>query len=189
MNIYTISQPGKQIVDVQGVAIRTENVQIQIPPALPAFFTIRATQPQFNQQPFLPNAYVNAGTSWQVPTIRYTPFFSSGYCQIWIRFFNQNGTSYEVGSSTNAIYFCGSASMTPGNTTVNRCDIIVTVQNSPLQELRLEGLNDQPCGTWTTRAIDDCRDTEIKCNDPSDPRGFCCIPCDTLNTKLRGLIV
>lgn len=188
MNIYTITVPGQNPVDVQGLSIRTEIVQIQTPPPLPAFFTVYAVQPAFNQQPFNPNAIVNQALSYAYPVIRQTPFFQTGYCQIWITFTGSNGLTYEVGSSTSAVYICNSFTITPGLITVDRCDVIVTVDSSG-NEIRINGVEGQPCPTWTIRTLDDCRDTEIKCVDLSDPRGFCCIPCDTLNTKLRALIL
>lgn len=186
MPIYRITFPNKTPVDVQGVSIRTETVQAQIPPSLPSTFTIYATQPQFGSQPYRANAYVNQALSYQVPTIRYTAYFSSGHCQVWIRFYNANGSSYELGSSTSAIYFCNSAYMTPGNTTVSRCDALVTTATGNV--LRLQGTNGQPCPTWVTTPDNECRPDEIKCTDLSDPRGFCCISCDALNTKIRVLI-
>lgn len=185
MNIYEISQPGKQIVDVQGVAIRTETVTITTPPAVPTTFTLWGLTAGNTQY-----GIVSQSFSFAVPEITQV-FWADNPLryQIGMRvlLFNQSGQLAWVNASGSAIAV--DWYLTPGDTVVTRCDIIVTVQDSPLQELRLQGNNSQPCGTWTTRSIDDCRDTEIKCNDPSDPRGFCCIPCDTLNTKLRGLIV
>jgi hypothetical protein len=186
-NTYLITYPNGSQVTARGVSITTNTVSTQVPPNLPAVFTVRAIQPAFGTQPYNPNAYVNQALSYQVPTIRYAPYFSSGYCQIWIRIYNANGTSYEISSSTSAIYVCGSANMTPGYTTVTRCDVLVTDSSGNI--LTIQGINGIGCPTWTATPDGECSATEIKCDCASDPRGFICIPCDTLNSKIRSLML
>ena len=185
MNIYTISQPGKQIVDVQGVAIRTENVSITTPPVVPATFTLwgfalGATAYQIVAQSFSFAKPEITQVFWADNPLRY---------QIGMRVLLFNSSGQLAWVNANGSMIALDWYLTPDDVVTTRCDIIVTVQDNPLQEITLQGENSQPCGTWTTRTPDDCRDTEIKCDDPSDPRGFCCIPCDTLNTKLRTLII
>lgn len=187
MNIYTIAVPGQSPVDVQGISIRTETVSVQVPPSLPAYFTIWAWEIQSN------GAWVQRQSapmlSWAVPVISQTySHMYLGQSQCWTSWTGRNQfgqTISDYWAFTRQV--CGTAYFTPGNTTVNRCDVVVTV-DSLGNEMRINGVNGQPCPTWTTRSVNDCGDTEIRCEDLSDPRGFCCIPCDLLNSKIRALI-
>ncbi len=153
--------------------IKCEEVVISIPPSLPAVFKVYAVQPAFSQQPYNANAYVNQAQSWQFPTIRYATYFSSGYCQIFIRFFNANGTSYELGSSTNAIYVCGSASMTPSTQEARRRNLLVGVDRITNPTLNT------PCPTWRI-AGGNCPDGSIDCGD-------CCLDCSEVKSSIDAI--
>ena len=153
--------------------IKCDEVQVTVPPALPQVFTIYATQPQWGTQSYQANAYVNQATSFAVPTIRYEAYFSSGHCQVWIGFTNFNGSSYELGSSTSAIYVCGSAYMVPGNSLKPRRDLLIgsdRIQNPTLEA---------PCPTW--------RFTGGNCPEGSLDCGNCCLDCASIKSSIDGL--
>jgi hypothetical protein len=153
--------------------ITCDTVQVTVPPAFPAWFTVYATQPQWGSQGFIANSVVNARWSWQIPTIRYSAFFSSGHCQVWIRFFNANGTSYEVSSSTSAIYFCGSAWMTPSSQQLPRRDLLVGADRI------INPTINAPCPTWRL-AGGNCPPNSLDC-------GNCCLDCAAVNSAINGV--
>jgi len=86
-------------------------------------------------------------------------------------------------------YLCGSFYYVPGlplNCGASRCDLIITRFDGT--ELVITGIAGQSCPTWVVIA-DDCPPNQIKCPDPFSPNGYCCIPCDSLVTRIRALML
>lgn len=187
MPIYRITFPNRTPVDVQGVSITTEIVQTLIPPSLPTNFYLYATR-RFGSTS-TPSSYVVGIFSYSFPTIiTYERTFFSGIG--FLERYRLQGTNNlgQTFQSESGFIYCepGTAYITPGQTTVTRCDALITTATGNV--LRLQGTNGQSCPTWVTTPDNECRPDEIKCTDLSDPRGFCCVPCDVLNTKIRVLI-
>lgn len=180
MAIYLISYPDGRKVSAKGVAIETKTTEILIPPATPAYFRLFAT----NRDGSFYSPGIAIMLSYSVPWIQTLPR-GNGYCYFYLHGTNQFGQSYSVGDVFGD-YICGSAFFTPGNTKSSRCDVLITNSNGSLTTLT--GVNGQSCPTWTTTPDGECADSEIKCDCPSDPRGFICISCDQLNNKIRALI-
>lgn len=187
-NTYLITYPNGSQVSAQGVSIATQNVQTVVPPSVPSFFAVYAAQTKADGSS--PVEYVgSAGFSYSVPTIvqAYAGYTYKGQSQCWTSWYGTNQYGQQTsGYAASQRQVCGSAYITPGNTYINRCDVLVTDASSNV--LTLPGQNGIACPTWTTTPDGECAATEIKCDDPSNPKGFCCIPCDSLNSKIRALI-
>lgn len=181
MPIYRITFPNRTPVDVQGVSIATQNVSVVISPTLPRSFALRGAHWSNGIDGLMSSIF-----SYSFPYICNTYNYPDGLRQE-VNFCGTNANG-QVGSGTyqNYIIRPGSWYITPGQQTVIRCDALVTTATGNV--LRLQGDNGQPCPTWVTTPDNECRPDEIKCTDLSDPRGFCCISCDALNTKIRVLI-
>lgn len=187
-NTYLLTYPNGSQVTAKGVSISTQTVQVQIPPTVPALFRFYVSAPNL---PFQQTGGINyelAGFwSWQVPTFfMYPRFRNDPYCGLRITTTNQFGQTNNYDGQAGMAYFCGSLYMTPGVVTVSRCDALITDSSGNI--LTIQGIDGAGCPTWTTTPSGDCLPTEIKCDDPSDPRGFCCVSCDSLNSKIRALI-
>lgn len=181
MPIYRITFPNRTPVDVQGTAIRTETVNTQIPPGVPALFRLFAFRLGFGS---VPSQIVNVCSLFSYTPATFIQLRSGGNFYFRLYGTNIQGQQIECQDSFGS-YASGSAYVTPGTTTVSRCDAIVTTASG---EIRLQGDNGQICPGWTETPDNQCRADEIKCDDPSDPRGFCCVSCDSLNSKIRALI-
>lgn len=175
---YRWSEGGTEIeyptdIPTPAPEIKCDEVVTSVPPQLPAVFTVYAIQPAFAQQTYNPNSYVNQAQSYAYPTIRYAPYFSSGHCQIYIRFTRSNGSSYELGSSTSSVYVCGSASMTPNTQEARRRDLLVGSDRITNPTLNT------PCPTW--------RFTGGNCPEGSKDCGNCCLDCASVKAGIEGI--
>lgn len=185
--IYLITALGKPPVELRGYAIRTEIQYVLIPPSVPGYFQFYVSDPtipgvQIGGSYFLANFY-----SFAVPTFRMYPRFGGDpYCGLEITTFNQFGQASRYFGQAGRAYNCQSLTMTPNSIRVPQCQAIVTASSSGAGGV-VSSKPGQPCPVWTSRN-EDCLDTEIRCDDPSDPRSFCCVSCDLLNSKIRTLI-
>lgn len=179
-NTYLITYPNSSQLSAQGVSISTNAVNIQTPPAVPT--TFQMWQKRGNSTDVLFASFF----SYTIPTIvdRGGGFVSGGFYWWYPRLTFQNppGNTIIQNYTTNGTGWY----LTPGYTTTNRCDVLITDSTGNI--LTITGQNNVACPTWTTTPDNECASTELKCPDPTDPRGFCCSPCDSLNSKIRALI-
>lgn len=173
---YLITYPNGSQITAQGSSIKTVTAYSQIPPALPTTFLLwQGLGASGNRQWSTIYSYI-------VPIIydQGGGFYSGGYYW-WYPgiIFNQGGGNQTWNVTTNGTNWY----VTPGSTQVPRCDVQVTQTSG--QILTITGRNNVACPTWISY---DCLPTEIKCPSTTDPRGYCCISCDSLNSKIRALI-
>lgn len=118
MPIYRLTFPNRTPVDVQGVSITTETVTITVSPSLPARFGFHGMRTN-GVTAYPPNAFAYMW-SWSQP---YLFFINRGNGTIAYRMAgtNQLGQYIEVNDQFYA-HVPGSCFITPGVTTITRCD-------------------------------------------------------------------
>lgn len=186
MSTYLITYPDGSQITAQGVAIVTTTQTVTIPPVIPNEFLFYGTEYYGGTSPI----YLNVGVySYCVPTlvphparnggcsysIYYCPSITSGYQKL----------GYDVGYPLPLI--CGSLFFTPGYNTTTRCNVQVNDASGNITII--PGANGVACPTWTTTPDGECLPTQIKCPSTTDPRGYCCLECSDIVSKLNTLMV
>jgi hypothetical protein len=185
--IYLITYPDNSQITSQGISITTvtRSRQVEIPLSYPhAFYLMFSAYPS--------GSVVATSTLWSYtyPYICNIYTYSGGVRQE-VNFCGTNalGQTISGNRTTTSIGYANTYYITPPRQyqTITNCDVLVT--DSSGNVLTIPGKDNIACPTWTSTPENDCLPTEIKCPSTTDPRGFCCIDCSTLDTTLRGLIV
>jgi hypothetical protein len=168
-----------QVVTINGVSIATENGFV--PNSTLCLYAIAADgSGVFSRQPLkLLEGIVSA-------TVNPYPGVPSQWCKFRGVYTLPDGRSfpYDTGGFWN--YFCGSTYFVACGNGSPVCNLLITDSQGAVT--RVDGVPGFGCPTVETLPDIDCQANEIECDDLGSPQGFCCIPCDSLNSKIRALI-